>query len=114
MNARAQQIGGLDSASFRAIADLAYRESGLTLVEEKSSMIQSRLRHRLRDLGLSDFASYCNLVQSDDGREERQHLISALTTNVSHFFRKKSVRKKKHFRAGCMEKLSCLPIYPCG
>lgn len=77
----------LDPASFQAIAAFAYRESGLTLVAEKSSMIQSRLRHRLRALGLPDFAAYCDLVQSDQGASERQHLISALTTNVSHFFR---------------------------
>ncbi|MEM6941811.1 MAG: protein-glutamate O-methyltransferase [Pseudomonadota bacterium] len=77
----------LDPTSFRAIADLAYRESGLTLVEEKSSMIQSRLRHRLRDLGLPSFEAYCALVTSEAGAGERRHLISALTTNVSHFFR---------------------------
>ena len=77
----------LDAASFRAIAELAYRESGLTLVETKSSMIQSRLRHRLRHLGLTEFSAYCELIESDRGLDERSHLISALTTNVSHFFR---------------------------
>lgn len=77
----------LDTNSFQAIADLAYRESGITLVSEKSSMIQSRLRHRLRELGLQSFAEYCALVQSVIGEGERRHLISALTTNVSHFFR---------------------------
>lgn len=77
----------LDGASFRKIAEIAYRESGLTLVEEKSSMIQSRLRHRLRDLSLPSFEAYCDLVQSERGQAERRHLISALTTNVSHFFR---------------------------
>lgn len=87
MTALAGRAAGLDPASFQMIADLAYRESGLTLVPEKSSMVQSRLRHRLRDLGLSDFSSYCALVQSEEGRSERSHLISALTTNVSHFFR---------------------------
>lgn len=79
----------LDSDSFRAIADLAYRESGLTLVVEKTSMIQSRLRHRLRALNLADFDSYSKLIQSEAGRDERKKLISALTTNVSHFFREK-------------------------
>ncbi len=80
---------GLDAKSFKTIADLAYRESGLTLVAEKSSMVQSRLRHRLRDLGLASFSAYCDLIQSDAGRVERGHLISALTTNVSHFFRER-------------------------
>jgi len=77
----------LDPDSFRAIAELAYRESGLTLVEEKSSMIQSRLRPRLRVLGLNNFAQYSDFVGSDAGTDERKQLISALTTNVTHFFR---------------------------
>jgi chemotaxis protein methyltransferase CheR len=77
----------LDSVSFRAIANLAYQESGLLLVEEKKTMIQSRLRHRLRDLGIHAFSEYCEFIYSDEGFQERQHLISALTTNVSHFFR---------------------------
>jgi chemotaxis protein methyltransferase CheR len=77
----------LDQRSFEAIADLAYRESGLRLVAEKTSMIQSRLRHRLRELGLNNFEKYVGFVCSDDGIEERRQMISALTTNVSHFFR---------------------------
>jgi len=77
----------LDPISFAAIADLAYQESGLQLVAEKTSMIQSRLRHRLRAVGVADFEKYANLVCSDAGHQERKHMISALTTNVSHFFR---------------------------
>jgi len=83
----AQNEVTLDPESFRSIADLAYRESGLTLVEEKTSMIQSRLRHRLRVLELEDFTAYCAVLNSDAGQSERRHLVSALTTNVSHFFR---------------------------
>lgn len=89
MNSQAQANHQLDDASFRAIADLAYRESGLTLVAEKATMIQSRLRHRLRALGIDSFSDYCRLIGSDNGQTERRHLISALTTNVSHFFREK-------------------------
>ena len=87
MSTEVHSAAELDPASFRAIADLAYRESGLTLVEEKSSMVRSRLRHRLRDLGLSSFTAYSDFLQSEAGQSERRHLISALTTNVSHFFR---------------------------
>ena len=50
-------------------------------------MVQSRLRHRLRALGLSDFPQYCEFLHSEQGEDERRKLISALTTNVSHFFR---------------------------
>jgi len=83
------------------IADLAYRESGLTLVEEKISMIQSRLRRRLRALGIDTFSTYCSFVSSPDGIEERRQLISALTTNVSHFFRERhhfDIMAEKVFR----------------
>lgn len=104
MSSRRQEIASLDAASFRAIAALAYRESGLTLIEEKTPMIQSRLRHRLRDLGLVDFPSYCALIESDQGLNERQHLISALTTNVSHFF-----REDHHFETLKSELDRCLP-----
>ncbi|MEE4189790.1 MAG: protein-glutamate O-methyltransferase [Roseobacter sp.] len=77
----------LDRDSFNAIAELAYRECGLQLVAEKTSMIQSRLRHRLRAVGLESFSAYATLVCSNDGITERIQMISALTTNVSHFFR---------------------------
>ena len=80
---------GISGESFKAIAQLAYRESGLQLSPEKMSMIQSRLRHRLRALSISDFDNYSAYVCSEDGRDERRHMISALTTNVSHFFREK-------------------------
>ncbi|MDW3221886.1 MAG: protein-glutamate O-methyltransferase CheR [Paracoccaceae bacterium] len=80
---------GIDPDSFKAIAELAYRESGLILAVEKTSMIQSRLRHRLKALSLSNFSEYSTLVCSDSGFDERRHMISALTTNVSHFFREK-------------------------
>ncbi|WP_299626199.1 CheR family methyltransferase [uncultured Tateyamaria sp.] len=76
---------GLDT--FKDIAALAYRESGLLLVPEKLLMVQSRLRHRLRALQIHDFDQYASLVCSDPGRDELRFMISALTTNVSHFFR---------------------------
>lgn len=77
----------LDSDSFEAIAALAYRECGLTLTAEKLPMVQSRLRRRLHDLRIEGFSAYCAYLASDEGLPERRHLISALTTNVSHFFR---------------------------
>ena len=95
----------LDKVSFRAIADLAYRESGLTLVDEKVAMIQSRLRHRLRALKLTEFSDYCTFVQSEGGRSERKQLISALTTNVSHFF-----REDHHFDTLCERVRAAMPM----
>ncbi|MGJ5619136.1 CheR family methyltransferase [Sulfitobacter sp. MF3-043] len=99
----------LDKVSFRAIADLAYRESGLTLVDEKTTMIQSRLRRRLQALKMSEFSDYCSFVCSEGGRSERKQLISALTTNVSHFF-----REDHHFDALCASVRASLSLLRAG
>ncbi len=72
---------------FQALSDLAYREAGLVLSPGKAAMIKSRLRHRLKALGLDGLEDYCAYVNEKGGTEERRHMISALTTNVSGFFR---------------------------
>ncbi|MDQ7070675.1 MAG: protein-glutamate O-methyltransferase [Rhodobacterales bacterium] len=77
----------MDDATFTSIAALAKSEAGLILSKAKSTMVQSRLRPRLKELGLSSFNSYSDYVTSNAGMSERIKMISALTTNVSHFFR---------------------------
>lgn len=77
----------MDDTQFDRIAALAYRESGIRLMREKKLMVQSRLRHRLRELNLHAFEAYADHVISEHGTQERRFMISALTTNVSHFFR---------------------------
>ncbi|MFL4471213.1 protein-glutamate O-methyltransferase CheR [Tateyamaria armeniaca] len=77
----------LERGAFDAIASLAHREFGLHIAPEKMKMVQSRLRHRLSELRLATFDAYSDLVCSEKGAEERRSMISALTTNVSHFFR---------------------------
>lgn len=77
----------MDAQSFSAIAALAKEEAGLVLPTGKMTMVQSRLRKRLAETGQQDYESYCKFVCSNAGSEERRYMISALTTNVSHFFR---------------------------
>lgn len=74
-------------ADFETVAELLYRVSGIVLGESKVTLAYSRLAKRLRILGLPDFAAYCALVQSPDGEMERSAMLSALTTNVTRFFR---------------------------
>lgn len=77
----------MDDKSFAAIATMAKDEAGLVLPEGKMTMVQSRLRKRLLATGQPDYESYCRFVTSAAGENERRYMISALTTNVSHFFR---------------------------
>lgn len=80
--------GGIPSnEEMAAIAAIAHRDAGIVISPGKASMVQSRLAKRLRMLKLADYQSYIALVQSDEGADERRRMISALTTNVSHFFR---------------------------
>lgn len=74
-------------ADFAAIARLAQNDFGLHLTVAKKDMVYSRLSRRLRHLGLSDFQSYCQILESHGSEAERMEMLSALTTNVTHFFR---------------------------
>jgi chemotaxis protein methyltransferase CheR len=74
-------------ADFNAIARRAHQEFGLHLTQSKKDLVYSRLTKRVRLLGLPDFRAYCSLIESDSGAEERTNMLSALTTNVTHFFR---------------------------
>lgn len=72
---------------FAEVAALMYEISGIHLVEGKATLVYSRLAKRVRILRLPDFASYCALVRNPAETEERSAMLSALTTNVTRFFR---------------------------
>lgn len=72
---------------FRDIAQLLYADSGIHLQEAKATLVYSRLAKRLRKLGLGSFSDYRALLHGPDGEGERPVLLSALTTNVTRFFR---------------------------
>ena len=74
-------------ADFAAIARRAQADFGLHLPESKKDLVYSRLSKRLRLLGLRDFSDYCSLLEGPESGEERTHMLSALTTNVTQFFR---------------------------
>lgn len=77
----------LTAEAFDTIAKIAYDHAGLSMARSKMTLVKSRIVRRLRDLKLSSFEEYVRLVEQPEADAERQRLISALTTNVSHFFR---------------------------
>lgn len=72
---------------FQFIRQLVYDQSSIHLGEEKKEMVCTRLNHRLTSLGLSSVAEYCELLKSNQEPEEITHLIDALSTNFTTFFR---------------------------
>jgi chemotaxis protein methyltransferase CheR len=69
------------------IAAMIYSDAGIYLNETKASLVYSRLSKHIRQLGLKDFRSYCELVSSPSGAAERREMLSYLTTNFTRFFR---------------------------
>ncbi len=72
---------------FKHIAKLLRGETGISLSTEKGALVYSRLAKRLRALGLKSFKQYCALLESPEGGDELNLMISALTTNVTRFYR---------------------------
>ncbi|MEO1657495.1 MAG: protein-glutamate O-methyltransferase CheR [Pseudomonadota bacterium] len=74
-------------ADFTQIKGMIYDDAGIFLPDTKMNLVYSRLARRLRVLGMQRFSEYITFVAGKEGREERGHLLSALTTNLTHFFR---------------------------
>jgi chemotaxis protein methyltransferase CheR len=79
---------GLSRADFDRLRSLIYAESGINLGPDKKTMLEVRLKRRLRGLSFSSCTEYCGYVFAPDaGRDEVVHLIDAVTTNKTDFFR---------------------------
>ncbi|PJI84936.1 chemotaxis protein methyltransferase CheR [Yoonia maricola] len=83
----ARQEFAFSDRDFRMISELANARYGLFLQPSKKALVHSRLAKRLRALNLGSFEDYCDLLNRTEGDSEQTHLLSALTTNVTHFFR---------------------------
>jgi chemotaxis protein methyltransferase CheR len=78
----------LSALDFSRIAKLIEGEAGIKLPPGKRLMVEGRLRKRMRALGQVDFAAYCDMLFKQGGLDrELTHLINAVTTNKTDFFR---------------------------
>ena len=83
----------LSNRNFEALARYIYDYSGIKMPSSKMTMLEGRLRRRLRATGISSFNDYCDYLFKHDGIEtESIYLIDAVTTNKTDFF-----REPKHF-----------------
>lgn len=72
---------------FEKIAAVAKTEFGLSLAASKKPLVYSRLAKRLRTRKIGSFQAYLDLLKRPDEADEKTELLSALTTNVTQFFR---------------------------
>ncbi|MUO81467.1 chemotaxis protein CheR [Agrobacterium vitis] len=91
MNALAEAVVGdhrISPKNFRRLSNYIFEYSGIKMPETKTTMLEGRLRRRLRATGFTDFDSYCHYIFEEDGlATESVHLIDAVTTNKTDFFR---------------------------
>lgn len=83
----------LSKRNFEALSKFIYSYSGIKMPLSKSTMLEGRLRRRLRVTGIPTFDDYCDYLFNQGGIErEAIYLIDVVTTNKTDFF-----REPKHF-----------------
>lgn len=85
MSARDEIISNSD---FGRLRKLIYAQSGINLSADKKTMLELRIKRRLRGLNLNSFTEYCEYLFGAHGqKEEIVHLIDVVSTNKTDFFR---------------------------
>ena len=82
----------ITSKEFECFRKLIYGESGISLTQQKQSLLESRLSKRLRELELETFLQYYDKVTGDPTQEEFTRMLDLISTNKTDFF-----REPKHF-----------------
>lgn len=77
----------LDRNTFEKIRDIVYARSGIVLKDDKATLVAGRLGRRLRELGIANPRDYLDYLESDRSGSELTHLLDAMSTNVTFFFR---------------------------
>jgi chemotaxis protein methyltransferase CheR len=85
-------IAFLSDADFELYKTLIYNESGILFTATNRSVLEQRLRDILRENKMSHVKEYYAKVVKD--REELKKLLTAVTTNLTRFF-----RNQPHFDA---------------
>lgn len=79
----------LDQHSLEKILKLVHKLTGITMGENKKTMLQGRLRPRMRKLGLTSYDQYIEHLNSH--KNEIQEFVNLVTTNETSFFRTQRV-----------------------
>lgn len=94
MTALARATPALDAPTLARVRALVHGAAGIVISDAKAGLVQARLSKRLAETGFRDVASYLDHVEAPGRGDELTRLISAMTTNVTQFFREAS-----HFEA---------------
>ena len=82
----------LNDADFEKYRAFIYAESGITFTQANRSILESRLKERLREKKIDSVRTYFSTITSD--KEELKGFLDSITTNLTRFF-----RNQPHFDA---------------
>lgn len=71
---------------FLRVKKVVYDFAGIDLNDSKKNLVYNRLAKRIRFLDMNSFSGYLDYVE-EQGEAEFVHLINAITTNLTFFFR---------------------------
>jgi chemotaxis protein methyltransferase CheR len=72
---------------FNLFRKYIYEKVGIALSDQKSTLVKGRLNKRLNQLGLKSFRDYYDYLVGDLSGDELSFFVSAISTNVTSFFR---------------------------
>lgn len=72
---------------FQRVRKLIYQHAGISLSNDKSDMVSSRLARRLRVVNLLSFNDYLDQLETSKDEREWEAFTNCLTTNLTSFFR---------------------------
>ena len=74
-------------SDYQFIRQLVYTRSRINLGPDKKELVSARLSKRLRETKITSISDYCRYLQEQESEEELSHLIDAISTNYTFFFR---------------------------
>jgi chemotaxis protein methyltransferase CheR len=83
----AGEVMQITDAEFHSIRDLVYQRFGITLSDQKKSLVVGRLQKILRQRGFKTFKQYYDMLVNDKTDAALTELANQITTNHTFFFR---------------------------
>ena len=82
----------LTPKEFQQFQTFILKLCGISVPDNKITLLSNRIRRRLRATNIPDFDGYFKFLKSAAGKDELEDFLSAITTNETSFF-----RTEKHF-----------------